>query len=92
MDSVRDHECPRLVLQAVCLLWLPSSGGNTAGMLFPGVALQYRNNVGIASQQRATEVDQRLDVERIRSDGAAVLMAPLESFVGRWFWVPQLFS
>lgn len=91
-DFMRDHKCPSLVLQAVCLLQLPRSGRNTAGMLFPALVLQYRNNMDIASQQRATKVDQRVDVEKIQSDSEAVLVVPVESFVDRWFWVPQMFS
>lgn len=58
-------------------------------MLFPALALQYKNDMDMASQQRATKMGQRLDVEKIRGDSAAVLLVPVESSVDGWFWVPQ---
>lgn len=60
-------------------------------MLFPALALQYKNDMDMASQQRATKMGQRLDVEKIRDDSAAVLLVPVESSVDRWFLVPQMF-
>lgn len=56
------------------------------------LALQYKKNMDILSQQRATMMNEGLDMEKIGSNSKVVLMVPIESFMARYFLVPQLIS
>ena len=47
------------------------------------LALQYKKNMDILSQQRAAKMDKGLDMEKIGSNSKAVLMVPIESFMAR---------